>query len=185
MKRQSKKYARPRKPFDKIRIEEEDALVEKYGLKNKKEIWKAEAAVSRIRGLAKKLITASDERKEAFLNRLQARGFTVDKIADVLALDKEAILKRRLQTIVHMKGLTNTAKQARQFITHKHVSINDRIVNIPSYSVSVEEEGSIQLLVVLPVNKKEKKKGKGEENTIEEVMETEEPLQVPEGALEQ
>ncbi|MEK6871449.1 MAG: 30S ribosomal protein S4 [Nanoarchaeota archaeon] len=184
MKRQSKKYARPRKPFDKVRIEEEDVLVEKYGLKNKKEIRKAEAAVSRIRGLAKKLITAHDERKNAFLNRLLTRGFIVDKIADVLALDKEAILKRRLQTIVHTKGLTNTAKQARQFITHKHVSIGERIVNIPSYSVSIEEEKTIQLHVVLPVNTKEKEKNEDALEEENEIAGEIEPLAL-EGALEQ
>ena len=38
MKRQNKKYSRPRKPFDKQRIEEENLLRDKYGLKNKKEI---------------------------------------------------------------------------------------------------------------------------------------------------
>ena len=35
MKKQKKKYLRPRRPFDKKRIEEENLLVEKYGLKNK------------------------------------------------------------------------------------------------------------------------------------------------------
>ncbi|MEN9626153.1 MAG: hypothetical protein RL557_481 [archaeon] len=153
MKRQHKKYARPRKPFDKIRIEEEDVLVEKYGLKNKKEIWKAEAKIAKLRNQAKKLIVADEEKKQAFLARLQKKGFKAEKIPDVLALDKEDLLKRRLQTIVHAKQLANTAKQARQFITHKHIAIGDHIVNIPSYHVSVEEEPSIRLTVVLELKK--------------------------------
>ena len=65
MKKQSKKYSRPRKPFDKIRIDEENILKEKYGLKNKKEIWKADAAIGRIRNLAKQLITKSEDEKKA------------------------------------------------------------------------------------------------------------------------
>ena len=55
MKKQNKKYSRPRKPFDKARIIEEDLLKEEYGLKNKREIWKAEAGIRRIRNLAKQL----------------------------------------------------------------------------------------------------------------------------------
>jgi len=156
MKKQSKKYSKPRKPFDKIRIEEENALREKYGLKNKKEIWKADAAIGRIRNLAKQLITKSDEEKQSFVKRLQKKGFNVVSIADALALNKEDWLKRRLQTIVFTKGLTTTPKQARQFVVHKHVSIGNQIVNIPSYQVSLEEEPLIKLNIVLkkPADKK-------------------------------
>jgi small subunit ribosomal protein S4 len=138
--RKKNKYSRPKKPFDKIRMEEENVLVEKYGLKNKKEIWKADSEISRIRGLAKTLIVKSDEEKNAFINRLQKQGFNVSSLAEVLTLNKEDLLKRRLQTIVAQKGLANTPKQARQFITHKHISVNGRVVNIPSYMVALEEE---------------------------------------------
>lgn len=164
MKRQHQKYSRPRKPFDKARIEEEDALVEKYGLKNKREIWKAEAAIARIRNQAKKLITTTDEKKQAFIVRLQTKGFKVEKIADILSLNKEDLLKRRLQTLVFTKGLTNTAKQARQFIVHKHIKIGEQTVNIPSYQVTVDEEPSIILTVILKTPKRPSKKEKVEES---------------------
>jgi len=153
MKRQLKKYSRPRKPYDKIRIEEENLLVEKYGLKNKREIWKADAAISRIRNLAKQFIIKPDEEKQTFIKRLQKKGFQVNKLADALALNKEDWLKRRLQTLVVNKKLSTTPKQARQFVTHKHVSIGDQIVNIPSYQVSLEEEPLIKLNVLLKVQK--------------------------------
>ena len=153
MKRLHKKYSRPRRPFDKTRIDEEDLLVEKYGLKNKKEIWKAEAAIALIRNQAKKLIVADEEKKQTFLARLQKKGFKVEKIPDVLSLDKEDLLKRRLQTIVQLKKLANTPKQARQFITHKHIAIGNQIVNIPSYHVSIDEELLIRLPVVLELKK--------------------------------
>jgi small subunit ribosomal protein S4 len=167
-KRNRKKFSRPRKPFDKPRIEEENVLKEKYGLKSKREIWKADAAIARIRNLAKNLITKSEEEKALFVERLQKKGFNVNNIAESLALNKEDWLKRRLQTLVHSRGLTTTAKQARQLITHKHVSIGDQTVNIPSYQVSLEEEPSIKLNIVLKI--KELKKSK-EEMIKEEVLE--------------
>ena len=46
MKRKHKIYSKPKRPFDKARIEEEGGIVEEFGLKNKREIWKAEASLS-------------------------------------------------------------------------------------------------------------------------------------------
>jgi len=174
-KRSRKKYSRPGKPFDKPRIEEENVLVERYGLKNKREIWKADAAISRIRRLAKELITKSEEEKQEFIKRLQKKGFKVESIADALGLDKEAWLKRRLQTIVFSKNLTTTLKQARQLINHKHVSIGEQTVNIPSYQVSLEEEPNVRLNIVLKIKKPEKTKlEKIKEEVLEEKDDTEE-----------
>jgi len=175
-KRQRKKYSRPQKPFDKLRIEGENFLKEKYGLKNKKEIWKADAAIRRVRNMAKQLITASEEEKQAFVERLQKKGFQVESIAEALALDKEDWLKRRLQTIVFAKKLTNTPNQARQFIAHKHVSIGDQVVNVPSYQVSLEEEPLVKMDLSLKI--KETKKSKIEE-IKEEVIEKEEIKEKP------
>ena len=158
MKKQQKLYSRPQKPFDKVRIDEENVLREKYGLKTKREIWKADAAIARIRNLAKKLITASDEEKTAFIERFQKKGFAIESIADALALDKEDWLKRRLQTIVHSKKLTTTAKQARQLIVHRHVSIGNQIINIPSYQVKLEEEPAVKMDLVIKAPEKKKSK---------------------------
>lgn len=155
--RKQKKYSRPKKPFDKMRIEEENRLKDKYGLKNKKEIWKADAAIGRVRNLAKQLITKSDEEKRDFIEKFKKKGFEVESIADALALNKEDWLKRRLQTIVFSKKLTNTPKQARQLISHKHVSVGDRVVNIPSYQVLLEEEPLVKLNIVLKTEPKDSK----------------------------
>ena len=149
-----KKYSRPKRPFDKIRIEEENVIKEKYGLKNKKEIWKADAAIKKIRNQAKTLITKSDQEKELFVKKLQKKGFPVNNLAEVLGLDKTDWLKRRLQTIVFNKKLAKTMKQARQFITHKKILIEDKITNKPSYQVSLEKEPSIKLNLTLGTIKK-------------------------------
>ena len=181
--KQKKKYSRPQRPFDKARIEEENVLREKYGLKNKKEIWKADASIGRVRNLAKTLITASDEEKNAFIERLQAKGFKIEDIADALALDKEDWLKRRLQTVLLSKGLTTTPKQARQLIAHKHVSIGDQIVNVPSYMVTLAEEPQVKLNITLKVAKpKSKEEEIKEEIAAEsdaEIMESEEGVDAP------
>ena len=143
--RKKKKYRRPKKLYDKVRIEEENVLVKTYGLKNKKEIWKAEAAIERIRNQAKKLITASEEEQEILYNKLNKIGFKVAKIADILDLNKEDWLKRRLQSVLIIKNLAKP-REARQMIVHKHVAIDNKIVNIPSYIVKVEEEDKIKII---------------------------------------
>lgn len=158
--RKIKKYSKPKKLHDKVRMEEENELIKKYGLKNKREIWKADAAISRIRDKAKKLITASPEEHEKLFSKLKKMGFKVEKTADALALNKENWLKRRLQSILVEKRMAK-AREARQLIVHKHVAINENIVNIPSYIVSVDEEDKIKVFKKI---KKKQEKGKGEKN---------------------
>jgi len=145
IRRQHKKYNPPRKLFDKSRIDEENILMKKYGLKNKREIWKADYAVNKIRSQAKELITASAARQKEFIERLASKGLVKKnaQIDDVLALTKEAVLERRLQTIIFQKKMSATPKQARQLITHRHIKVSDKIVTIPSYFVNLGEESGI------------------------------------------
>lgn len=143
--RKHKKYQRPKKRFNTTRIKEEDSLLKEYGLKSKKELWKAEFRIDKIRKQAQKFIDKPHE-QEKFLNKLKAQGFKVNAIDDALALKKEDLLERRLQTILLRKKLANTIKHARQLITHKHVAINDAIVNIPSFNVSRDAENKIKVI---------------------------------------
>jgi small subunit ribosomal protein S4 len=145
MKRKHKIYSRPKRPFDKKRIEEEGTIKAEFGLKNKREIWRAEAKIKSIRERAKKIVSAKDEEKKAFFEKLNESGFKVNSIGDVLSLTKEDYLKRRLQTIVFKKGLAKTPKEARQLITHKKILVEGNAVNIPSYPVSLDKEKKILL----------------------------------------
>ena len=145
MKRKHKKYSRPKTPFDKSRIDEESEIKKEFGLKNKKEIWRANARVSSIREKAKKLISKSPEEQKALFERLKKTGFKVNSIADVLSLDKKDYLERRLQTILIRKKLASTPKGARQLITHKKVLVNGSVVDSPSYIVPVELEEKITI----------------------------------------
>jgi len=149
--------------FDSERIKEENELMKKYGLKNKREIWKADALVKKIREHAKTFITASTSEQEKFILRLAEKGFLKknSRIDDVLDLKMENMLDRRLQTIVLKKGLAKTAKEARQAIVHRRVFVNKHVVNIPSYLVNLKEENSVEL------RKKEKKEKKKEKAVVE------------------
>ena len=143
MKRKHKLYSRPKRPFDKARIMEEAEIKEEFGLKNKKEIWRADAKVKVMRRKAKDLIKAEPAEQKAFFGRLNKIGMNVNSISDVLSLDKKDYLNRRLQTIVYKKGLTSTVKTARQMIVHKKILIEGKALNIPSYIVPVELENKI------------------------------------------
>jgi len=145
MKRKHKSYSKPKRPFDKIRIDEEGSIKKEFGLKNKREIWKAEAKIKIIREKAKKLISADTKEQQAFFERLKKIGFNVNSIGDVLALDKKDFLKRRLQTILVEKKIATTPKKARQLIVHKKILVDGRIINSPSYIVPSELENKISL----------------------------------------
>jgi len=151
--RKHKKFSRPRKMFDAALIKEENSLIKKYGLKSRREVWRASFAIAKIRNNAKKLITANEEKKNEFVERQKSKGFNVSTIADVLGLNKENYLKRRLQSIVVSKKLAQTHKQARQFITHKHVKINGSRIDSPSHLTTLDEEASLEMELKMPDKK--------------------------------
>jgi len=157
MKRKHKSYSRPKRPFDKARIDEEAQIKDEYGLKNKTEIWKADSQIKSIRERAKKLISAGSEKQGALFGRLKKKGFNADTISDVLSLEKKDYLNRRLQTVVFKKRLARSPKHARQMIVHKKILVNGRVINSPSYIVPVEFEGKISLK---PNQKTKKETGK-------------------------
>ena len=50
-----------------------------------------------------------------------------------------SMLERRLDNVAYRLGFANSRSQARQMVTHGHMRVNDRKVNIPSYQVQVGE----------------------------------------------
>ncbi len=173
MKRKHKKYSKPKRPFDKARIDEEFGIMKEFGLKNKKEIWKAEAQIKKIREKAKKLISASQEEQKVLFDSLKKIGLSVNSIADILSLEKKDFLKRRLQTILVDKKIATTTKGARQLITHKKVLVDGKAINIPSYIIPVELEDKISLKVKPKKKIKEKSPKEEFEENKEEPTQTE------------
>lgn len=145
MKRKHKIYSKPKKSFDKARIEEEAVIIKEFGLKNKREIWKADAKIKSIREKAKKLISADLEKQKNLFKGLNKIGLKVNSVGDVLSLDKKDYLRRRLQTVLVEKNIARTMKHARQLIAHKKVLVDGKAVNVPSYVVPVELENRIIL----------------------------------------
>ncbi len=178
-KRRRKTYEKPRRPWEINRIKEEKELAEKYGLKNKREIWKAASIVKKYRREIREILAEiagmkptehTLKKKEDILASLKRRsilkeGEGAPKLEDVLALSIEDVLERRLQTRVHKKGLANSLKHARQLIVHGHIAVNGRRVTIPSYIVDVEEEGKIGYYGQIPTTTTSEEKGVVEEGT--------------------
>ncbi|TDA33237.1 MAG: 30S ribosomal protein S4 [Hadesarchaea archaeon] len=156
MKRQRKKYSRPLHPWDKTRMDAEDALLKKYGLRRKKEIWKMAAILRGWRRQARRLLALSGRQAELetrqLLERLRKFGLVGENatLDDVLSLTLEDLLERRLQTVLFRKGMARTPRQARQLIVHGHVSIGGQRVRVPSYLVSTEEEGKVECSLQVP-----------------------------------
>jgi small subunit ribosomal protein S4 len=54
------------------------------------------------------------------------------------------LLERRLDNVVYRLGLAATRAQARQLVTHGHITVNGRKTNIPSYTVKVSEKIAVR-----------------------------------------
>lgn len=155
-------YDAPSHPWRGERIKTETEICKAFGLKSKRELWKAQAVLRNLRNQSKQLqarVRLNDEqanmeatlllKKCGRMGLLPMDGSTLD---DVLGLDQEAILNRRLQTLVQRKGLAATCKQARQLIVHGHVTIDGHKVTIPGYIVKRSEEEKIAFNALSPIS---------------------------------
>jgi small subunit ribosomal protein S4 len=154
-------YDTPKHPWEAGRMEEERKLLQKYGLKNKRELWKAQSILRGFRGQARDLqarLRAGEPqaRRETdqLLGRLTRLGLLpvgTPTIDDVLALTTEDLLQRRFEWIVFQRGLAPTTNGARQWITHGHLSIGDHRVTRPGYLVPSAEEPMISYCPTSPL----------------------------------
>jgi small subunit ribosomal protein S4 len=156
-----KKYETPSHPWQEDRIKSENELIKKYGLKNKREIWKAQTTLRKYRGQARELLARIDSgnpqvKKESDQLLLHLTRMNIlplnSTLDDILALETEPILSRRLQTLAYLKGLANTPMQARQIISHGHIAISGRRITVPGYMVSKDEENEIGYFFDSPLN---------------------------------
>ncbi|CCC82190.1 30S ribosomal protein S4 [Thermoproteus tenax] len=141
---------KPKKLWNTQLLLEELQLMGEYGLRNKRELWKARSLLKHIVRRARSLLSMRAEERAPlelpFKERLYKLGFIDDvniPLDRVLSLDVRAILDRRLQTIVYRKGLAKTIYEARQLITHGHIAINGRRMRSPGFLVPRELEDKI------------------------------------------
>lgn len=146
----SKHYNTPSHPWQKTRIEQERTLTHQYGLKSKKEIWKADTKVREMRRQARKLTAKANDQqaqkeKELLLGKLNRLGMLEQGAAleDILRMSPENILDRRLQTQVYLQGLASTVKQSRQLIIHGHISVEGAVNRVPGMLVTKTQEKNI------------------------------------------
>lgn len=142
------KYATPMHPWEKERLVQEKKIMQDYGLVNKKEIWKVSSKLKDFKDNAKSLVAKSggqaEKERKQLADKLKAYGLVEsDSLDEILGLNVERLLDRRLQTMLVKKGLARSVKQARQMITHRHVSVNGKMITAPGYLVSIKEEESI------------------------------------------
>jgi len=45
------------------------------------------------------------------------------------------LCERRLDNVVYRMGISNSRRGARQLVSHRHITVNGELVNIPSYSL--------------------------------------------------
>ena len=145
-------WKKPKRPLNYNLMMDELKTLGTFGLKTKRELWKARTNLSKLRHQARSLLALRQEiRKEkepVLINSLSKIGL-VDKnstLDAVLNLQVTDLLSRRLQTIVQRKLYFKTPYHARQAIVHGHIMIGDRIVTIPSYIVKIDEEPKIHLI---------------------------------------
>jgi small subunit ribosomal protein S4 len=155
-----KHYSTPPHPWDGARISEENMIIHKYGLKNKRELWKTQTMLRDIRGQARELQARQNtedaqaiKEVEQLMERLKRLGLLHGDadLNDVLSLEVEAVLTRRLQTQIYLKGLARTVKQARQLIVHGHISIGGHKVTVPGYLVKDAETPLIEYYASSPM----------------------------------
>lgn len=158
-KRQRKKYEAPRYPWSINRLDAELKLLGEYGLRNKRELRRHYFMLSKYRTIARKLLAESLEERtkleKQLLNKLSSLKIvpinaTLDNVLD---LSIEDILERRLQTFLFKNGMSKTPQQARQLITHGHISIRGRKVTSPSYILKADEEQYVKYTSTSPYAK--------------------------------
>ena len=156
-KKAKKTYTTPRHPWQKARIVEEKEIVREYGLKNKKEVYKYSSKlknmVNHYKVLNTLLTEQSGKEKEELLAKAVRYGLlkSDEDVSHLLNLKIKDILERRLQSIVLKKKLARSMKQARQFITHRHITVNGVVIDAPGYLVSNSDEAAIAFVGLSPL----------------------------------
>lgn len=187
VKKLKKQYETPNQGWNEDRINREEELIENYGLKNKREIYKAQSQLRSFRREARKLIAGeNEEAKQEVIKKANELGLIRenDGLEGLLTLRVTDILDRRIQTAVNRRGYADTPVQARQMVVHGHVYVDGERVNTPGYLLTQEEEDELEIRMPEPEEETEEsdeeesedqeEAGEGSEENKEETEEGDE-----------
>jgi small subunit ribosomal protein S4 len=158
-KKQRKSYETPRHPWRKDQLEVELRLIGEYGLRNKRELWRYKTMLSQVRGIARSMLGATEAERarleREYLSKLGRIGILSESasIDDILDLEIRDLLERRLQTMVFRRGLAKTLHQARQLVSHGHITVGGRVVSVPGYIVTRDDEQKLKYFEHSPLSK--------------------------------
>eukprot|EP00518_Triparma_eleuthera_P007367 CAMPEP_0182488004 /NCGR_PEP_ID=MMETSP1319-20130603/48180_1 /TAXON_ID=172717 /ORGANISM="Bolidomonas pacifica, Strain RCC208" /LENGTH=190 /DNA_ID=CAMNT_0024690131 /DNA_START=1807 /DNA_END=2379 /DNA_ORIENTATION=+ len=149
----------PRRAYEKERLDAELKLVGEYGLRCKREIWRVQYALAKLRKAARTLLTLAPEdpkrifEGEALLRRMARFGLLSEdelELDFILQLTTQKLLERRLQTKVFKQGLAKSIHHARVLIKQRHIRVGKQLVNVPSFNVRVDSEKHIDFAITSP-----------------------------------
>ena len=95
-----------------------------------------------MRKVSEYALQLKEKQKAKFIYGVLERQFRnyyykAKKISGVTGENLLILLERRLDNVVFRLGFSNTRRQARQFVTHGHITVNGKRVDIPSALVKV------------------------------------------------
>ncbi len=82
----------------------------------------------------------------------QFRGYyeKASKMNGIVGDNMLSLLERRLDNVVFRMGIGASRAESRQIVNHGHITVNGKVVNIPSFLVSVDD------VIAIKESKKEK-----------------------------
>merc|ERR1712039_511726 len=147
----TKTYKVPRRPFESARLDSELKVVGEYGLRNKREVWRVQLTLSKIRRAARQLLTLDEkDPKRLFEGNALIRRLVRVGVLDESRMKLDYFLERRLQTCVYKLGLAKSIHHARVLIRQRHIRVGKQIVNVPSFIVRLDSQKHIDFALTSP-----------------------------------